>query len=58
MTFTYTILLAYNTTSLGNQFLTMQFYIVASSSGINLFTFFLDFLTLEDEAIEHPAMPL
>ena len=50
MTFTDTLLLEYNTALLGNQSLTMQFYVVASSSGIDLFKFFLDFLTLEDEA--------
>ena len=58
MTFTDTILLGYNTVSLGNQFLTMQFYLVASSSGIDLFKCFLDFLTLKNEAIEPPATPL
>jgi len=55
MTFTDTLLLRYNTASLGNQSLTMQFYVVASSSGIDLLKFFLDFLTLKDEATEPPA---
>lgn len=43
MIFTDTTLFGYNTTSLGNHFLTIQFSVAASSSGIDLFKFFLDF---------------
>jgi len=58
MTFTDTIFLGYNTRSLGIQSPTMQFNVVASSSGIDLLKFFLDFMTLKDEATEPPATPL
>jgi len=43
MTFTDTLLLRYNTASLGNQSPTVQFSIVVSSSGTDLFKYFLDF---------------